>query len=467
MKNLIFNIKSQYIILFFSLVIFAINQIPYLSDIRPVMYDEAWYINPAYNLFNGNGLYNTIVGSGGNANFLVPMLITLFMKVFGTSLFAIRLTSVFLGFISLFILHLILNEQQVSNKIRIIGYSLFLSILLINSLYRFVRPEFAVITFTLLGILFTLRYIKSNKLVDVIGLSLSVLLASVSHPFSLYFFFIIGIYLLVVCIKKRNLVNKIGHLLLLVGFAVLAIVLMTIVTKIYNDSSLLKMSERVTEFNIFNAYLACMKHVFVKHAIYTLPFLCINILLIIVKSEYKWLSIINLFFVFSFPLVFSGDINMVGNSVAFFTVTSIVITVVFLNEIFLRRRYANHVFWGMILFCLFNYSISLIYNYRIKYERCNSVLQAEVNEIIPDNSVVFGALRLYPFKMSSIYYSDHYRKQDYPASYDYLLINSQDERVYEMYNTIKDKESDYTLIYERDTKQYGLVTVWKNNLLLE
>jgi hypothetical protein len=465
MKNILVNIKIQYIILFFALIVFAINQIPFLSDIRPIMYDESWYINPAYNLLNGNGLYNTIVGSGGNANFLVPMLITLFMKVFGTSLFAIRLTSVFLGFISLLILHLIFNEQQVSSKIRIIGYSLFLSILLINSLYRFVRPEFAVFTFTLLGILFTLRYIKSNKLLDVIGLSLSVLLASVSHPFSLYFFFIIGIYLLVVCAKKRNLVNKFGHLLLLVSFAVLAIVLMTIVTKIYNDSSLLEMSERVTEFNIFNAYLVSMKHVFVKHAIYTLPFLCINILSIIVKSGYKWLSIINLFFVFTFPLVFSGDLNMVGINVVFFTATSIVITIIFLNEIFLHRKYANLVFWVVLLFCLFNYSVSLIYNYRIKYERCNSVLQAEINEIIPDNSVVFGALRLWPFKMKSVYYSDHYRKHDIPASYDYLLINSQDELVYETYNTIKNKETDYKLIFKKETKQYGLVTVWRNKLL--
>jgi hypothetical protein len=72
MKKNIFSNNLNSVLLIISLVIFGINQLPLLLDMRPVMYDEPWYMNPALNLLNGNGLQNTLVGTGGNVNYVAP-----------------------------------------------------------------------------------------------------------------------------------------------------------------------------------------------------------------------------------------------------------------------------------------------------------------------------------------------------------------------------------------------------------
>ena len=89
-----------------AIVVFLVNQLPFLSDVRPVMYDEAWYGNTAYSFAHGEGFLNTVVGTRGNSNFLLPLLTAGFMRLFGYNLLALRLPAVICGVLTLVLLSL-------------------------------------------------------------------------------------------------------------------------------------------------------------------------------------------------------------------------------------------------------------------------------------------------------------------------------------------------------------------------
>ena len=111
------NVLSNRILLLLAVAAFLINQLPCLADMRGMGNDESWYANVAYNLSAGNGLYQTSVGYiGGNC--LYPMLEAVAFLLFGYSLFAVRIASVFCGVMTLVLLHFIMNELHVSMKSR-------------------------------------------------------------------------------------------------------------------------------------------------------------------------------------------------------------------------------------------------------------------------------------------------------------------------------------------------------------
>lgn len=462
-----YNNKYNLLILIGSLVIFAINQLPCLVDMRPVMYDEPWYMNPAYNLMNGNGLLNTLVGSGGNTNFVAPLMMAGMMSIFGPSLLVVRMVAVICGFITLWILHLILNEIKASSWTRVLTLGIFVSISLINSVFRYVRPEFAVAMFVMMGLLFTLRYIRTQSWMDMILLCISVYLASCSHPYSLYFFAFVGLHLLVNCIKLKDY-RRISQILLLVVTAILVVISLLIVQQYANPNQTTNgILDRLSISSISAAIITCAKHVFLKHGVYTIPFFLINVYAIVKKIDIRWLAIVNIIFLCTFPFIFSSDLAMVGNSVLYFSLGSIIVFAAIFSDLekSLTHNKLRVVLILCLLFCIGNYSISIAFNYLKRYEKCNSILVKEVDSIIPDGALVFGAIRFWPFKMNTNYYCDHNGKELTPTEYDYLLFNSQDEMAYKDVHIVKNvKKSldNYELIYTRDTKQYGTITIWKH-----
>ena len=466
-KNIVNNNLSA-VLLTVSLVIFGLNQLPFLLDMRPVMYDEPWYMNPAFNLLHGNGLRNTLVGTGGNVNYVAPLIMAVGMAMFGETLLVARMMAVACGFISILILHLIMNELKCTKWGRIIGYGLFLSISIFNSTFRYVRPEFAVVLFVLLGLLFVIRYGRDHDWCNLIGLAISIYMASCSHPYSLYLFALIGCSLLWEVIETKDW-KRIWHMLLLVVSAIAVVLSMVYLNSILNENLYSNgIMSRFSMMNAIEAIKVSMKHVFIKHGIYTIPFLAINLYAIVKNKHVRWIAIPNLVFVFTFPILFSTDLAMVGNSALYYSLVSIIVCCYVVNQVFgekINKGKQVGVLIVMLLLCVFNWSVSTAFNYLKRYEKCNTILAKDIDEIVPDNSLVYGAIRFWPFKMKSTYFCDHNGKENVPSEFDYLILNSQDEYYYKgvaIMQHVEATKAQYELIYTKQTKQYGIVTIWKH-----
>lgn len=468
MKKNIFNNNLNSVLLIISLVIFGINQLPFLLDMRPVMYDEPWYMNPALNLLHGNGLQNTLVGTGGNVNYVAPLIMAVGMAMFGETLLVARMMAVACGLISILILHLIMNELKCTKWSRIIGYGLFLSISILNSTFRYVRPEFAVALFVLLGLLFVIRYERDHDWCNMIGLAITIYLASCSHPYSLYMFALIGCSLLWEVIETKDW-KRIWQMLLLVVSAIAVVLSMVYLNSILNES--LDSNSIMSRFSMMNAIEAIkisMKHVFIKHGIYTIPFLALNLYAIVKIKHVRWIAIPNIVFVFTFPILFSTDLAMVGNSALYYSLVSIIVCCYVVNQLFEKKinsRMQIGILIIMSLLCVFNWGVSTAFNYLKRYEKCNTILAKDIDVLVPDNSLVYGAIRFWPFKMKSTYFCDHNGKENVPSEFDFLILNSQDEYTYKdvaiMQHVVATKDQ-YELIYTKQTKQYGIVTIWKH-----
>ena len=475
MKRNHFNIKlTNRLVLIIALIVFALNQLPFLLDMRPVMYDEPWYMNPAYNLLNGKGLVNDLVGSGGNVNNIAPMIMAGFMALFGTILLVARCAAVCCGFVAVVILHLIMNELNVNKWARGITYGVFLSISIINSVFRYVRPEFAVALFVLIGLLFACRYHRTHSCGDAVGLTIFIYVASCSHPYALYLFALIGCTLLwdVICTKDWK---RMFHMMLFVLSAILVIVSLIYVNRSVNAAvSSDAILHRFSIVNALEAMCVSMKHVFIKHGVYTFLFLIINIYALVKYKEIRWLVIPNVVFVFTFPILFSSDLNMVGNNALYFSIISIVLSGYVINRIVNndnighRKQVIILVLSSLII--IGNMGISIAFNYIKRYEKCNSVLKNDIDVIIPDNSLIFGSIRFYPFKMNGTWYCEVNRKKNVPNHYDYLILSSQDEVISGNQGLMKkvlDKKYEYEQIYLKQTKQYGVITIWRYKNLYE
>lgn len=457
------SISKHWIALLLAVLVFLVNQLPFLEDIRPVMYDEAWYSNTAYNLCIGNGIHQTSVGMGGNANCVFPLIGAAFFSVFGYSLFSIRLASVFCGLVTLVVMHFIMNELNVSLHGRLLVYLLFVSMPLFNTTFRFARPECASIMGMAGGVLFYLRYWRTHSWTDMACLSLLCVLATNAHPFALYGFLFFGVALLIDVCQGQEW-KRLSQLAVLVVAALLGIGLLFLLSLHYNEestSSLLFSRASLTNWKESVSFY--YKEVFVsRYAIYSFVVLLILVLTTLYVKERRvsllaFLSIIN---GLSFPFLFSTDLMMVGYGWSYVSLISVILVAPLADALPLSKLLKKWAFAGMVLYSMGCFSLSYYYNYKVKYERCNSVLGQDVSKIIPKGAVVYGPLRQWFCAIETTYYSDHYR-YELPKEFDYLIFNSQDKELYENNERVLPLIDSYELIYNRDTKQYGEVLVYK------
>lgn len=441
---------------------FCLNLLPFLSTVRPVMYDESWYASVGYEFLQGHGFTNKIVGSGGNANFLFPMLTAVFFKLFGISLFSARFLSVCFGIGTIIMVHFIFNELRIGLKNRIVVFALFLSLTLFNSIFRFARPESASLMFCALGILYFIRYINFHKLTDMLFLSLAVICATLSHPYSLLLFALFGVYLLVESFKNRSY-KYLFRLTVLLFAACCSVYLLYFVSDMYNGENSC-LTERLYWSNLTEAVSVYLKTFFFsKYAIFVyvlFPFLFFGF-----KSDIagvKILSVITFAFFVLFPFLFSADIMMIGLGLDYVMLLMLIIIGGVLEYSSLKIFKRHEFFIGLYFFCAMNYGITLYYNYS-KYEDVNTSMENDISKIIPKNAVVFGPIRQWFCAMETNYYSDHYRLS-LPScdNFDYLIYNSIDSAIYNNYRHFDGCFSDFELIYSKRTKAYGVVNVYKN-----
>ena len=446
--------------LLIAIVIFLINQLPFLTDIRPVMYDEAWYANTAYNFSQGDGFLNSAVGSGGNANFLLPLLTGTMFWIFGYSLFTIRLAAVLCGVVTLIFLHLCMKELKSSVKTEIAVLAFFVSITLYNTIFRFGRPECASILCMTGGVWFLLRYMRGNNLGNMIGLACFTYLATMGHPYTLLFFAIAGVSLLIQIIQTRKWL-KMTHLAILMLSAIVAIGSMMYISKHYDIASGPAMLGRFSMGNIVAAIPEYIKSVFLsKHVLY-MPLLLVVIILSNRNDEKspRTIAAISIVYIVLFPFLFSTDLEMIGLGADYIALLGTILIAPCVERV-LKFRYKKVYISIFSLYCVMNLGISYYFNYHVKYEKCNSILEDELRAIVQKDAVVFTPLRQYPMVMKNKCYSDHYRGK-LPTSYDYIILNSQDKDMYYHSINVQKQMDNYELIYERETKQYGMITVYK------
>jgi len=198
-------LNNDVFIIVFSCFLFLMTEIPILTNSRPIMCDEAWYSNPAYNFSQGEWIHNTNVGSGGDANFLFPFIQGIMFTIFGYSIFLARFASVLAGLISIVILFKILKQLKLSNNAVIFGVFALVTIPIYHSVFRYARPESWAILFVLLSLLFFIKYIHSfyNKSILITGIFCA--LGFLTHPFTFSVSFAIGLMLFIHSAKNKKI----------------------------------------------------------------------------------------------------------------------------------------------------------------------------------------------------------------------------------------------------------------------
>lgn len=454
-------VKQHKFWLVIFIVIFLINQLPFIADVRPFLYDEAWYTNTAYNFSQGNGFLNSVVGSGGNANCLLPMITGTLFRIFGYSLFTIRLTAVICGVITILFIHLCLKEWKCSVKSEIAVLAFLVSITLFNTIFRTGRPECVSLMCMSGGVWFLLRYIRNMSWGNMIGLAIFTFVSTLAHPYALLFYALAGLALLIITIKDKNWMNF-AHLSLLLLTAICAIGTMTYIDHTYNEMGGYNMFDRFSLGNIVSALPIYIKGCFLsKHTLYMVPLLGITLLSCWSKERsIKVLAYITFSYFILFPFLFSTDLMMIGlglEYVAFLATLLVAPSAEYVDQFHFKKA-----IWSLFaMYCILNVGISYYFNYTKKFEQCNTLLRKEIRAIIPTDAVVFASIRQYPLIMENTCFSDHYRGT-LPDSFDYIVVNSSDAYKYDISEDVLQSIDDYTLIYERDTKQYGAVSVYKH-----
>lgn len=463
MRNVV---KNNWFWFALAVVVFLVNQLVNIVDLYPVGYDEAWYGSTAYNFAHGNGFLNTIVGSRGNANFLFPMIAGTFMHLFGYDLLAIRLANVFCGVLTLLFIYACFRQLKVSWQACALAFLFFVTIDLYNSTFRWGRPEGCAMMCLAGGVWMYLRYKESRSWLDMVGLSFFAYIAACAHPFALLPFALMGVYQLVETIQEKQWM-RLWQLVLLLMMAIAAIASIAWVSNTYNIAGEDYVETRFSPRDALYTIPIYFKSMFLnrKRVLYILFLIAILLFLIVKKNAHKDLAIIAMIHLLIFPIPFSSDEVMSQFGVDYFVLIATILLTVFWDEAGYKKKWAVVLF---ICFCVMNLGVTYSYNYIKHYERANTVLQHDLQHIVPKGAKVFGPIRQWPMLMETDYHSDHaYFRINKQVEYDYIILNSQDIPRYQPYKEILPiNDSIMKLVYEKETKQYGLIQVYKNKTRL-
>lgn len=458
--SIISSNKNKSILFVVFGILFLVNELICITDVRPVMYDEAWYASTGYNIASGAGRHNSIVGSGAEINFIFPLFNALFFKIFGYNLLSTRLTAVFFGIITLLVIICFLKRNKYKNSSVFLTLLLFTSYTLFNTIFRFGRPECASLALFSIGLVSFCEYISSQSYQTILLMSLSAILAGLSHPFALLPYCLIGIIITFESFRNKYFKRVLPHLIILLISGIAVIVTIYILA---NDNA--GICERYSLTNIKNSIPFYLKEAFLsRQAIGSISFILIILFeLIFGNNRTTWyLAIIGFVTFIIFPILFSSDLMMVGLGIDYVAITAVFIFPQFIEDISIKISKRKIVHWGATCFFLVNLALSYYYNYGIKYEKANSILSSEVKDVIPKGSKVFGSIRLWPFAMETQFISDHYR-YNLPEYDDleYIITCSQDLNNYSIYNVYKPYLKKENVVYSKETRQYGIISIIK------
>ena len=459
MRNLV---KNNWFCFALAVVVFLVNQLVNIVDLYPVGYDEAWYGSTAYNFAHGRGFLNSIVGSRGNANFLFPVIAGTFMRIFGYNLLAIRLANVFCGVLALLFINLCFCQMKVSWQACALAFLFFVTIDLYNFSYRMGRPEGCAMMCLAGGVWTYLRYKESHSWFDIIGLSLFAYLAACAHPFSLLMFALMGIYIMIETIYTKEWIRLL-QLFILLFAALAAIASITWVSNTYNLPGENYVQTRFSPQKMMLSIPRYFKSIFLnrKRVLYIIFLIGALFYLICSSKKYRDLAVISLVHLMIFPILFSSDLSMVIFGTNYVVLIATILLAPFWDTVGYNRKWGV---WTYVFICMVNMCITYSYNYGKYYDNANTVLQRDFQQMIPPESKVFGPIRQWPLIMDTNYQSDHaYYQISAIDEFDFIITNSQDIPRYAPYKDILPINTEImNLIYEKETKQYGLIQVYRN-----
>jgi hypothetical protein len=418
--------------------------IPFLENIRPVMQDESWYSNPAMNFAHGKGIINTNVGSGGEHNFILPLLIGFVFKLFGVSLFNARIVSVIAGLFTLIATKKILNLLKYDQIAQFCTLIIFIILPQNYSVFRYARPESISLMLMAFSFYYLLRFMQSNG--NLVGkmdgfkyLYLSILFSSIgilAHPYALSFCVASLILVLIMALKSKTFLQSLPHL-----FVSSIMVLISLGVIVYMSSSSSSSGKNMVEsaaglssrlslgagflldkLLIFKLIIA--EFVLSPKAIFFVPLMLILFTGLFRKQQSDRLAsqIGLLVFVVAF-IVFNEEcfVHVVSYVIFFSTISAGFV----LYQQFNRNRVITITLF--MLFGLVNVSALVIHNTRT-YDANNTILQKELKKLIPPNSTVVGGLRMWFFAPETNYYTlfrnTKEQKQWITDNVDYVFIYS-------------------------------------------
>ena len=248
----------------------------------------------------------------------------------------------------------------------------------------------------------------------------------------------------------------------LAAAALLAVVSIYWVSKTYNPIGESYVKDRFSTKNIGLALPVYFGEAFMSKASLSLvPLIAVLVFEALRDAKNGGLAWVALVFFVLFPFVFSTDLMMVGMGLDYVATVGLVLTAPFLERDLSQKK--RWIAFGFCAYCLGCLGISYYFNYGVKYEKANSMLAEELPSIIPEGSKVFGPLRQWPMLMQTDYQSDHtVLPIGNVESYDYVIMNSQDTAFYSTYEAfLPINDSKLELVYEKPTRQYGTVRVYK------
>jgi len=216
------------------LVLFTALELPFLSLSRPILTDEAWYSNSAYNFIISSSFENTNIGYGGNGVVVFLLYLSSFFSVFGTSLFSARLSSFVAGIISVFIVRKVLKISGVGERTGFLVLSFFIFANLYLSIFKIGRPEALAVMLSLNILLITYYYILKNFELKYLALLVILIFLSINaHPNSSIIILLVFLIILFYIIRDKKY-NKIFHLLVIIISVAVSVYVMISVISLNN-----------------------------------------------------------------------------------------------------------------------------------------------------------------------------------------------------------------------------------------
>jgi hypothetical protein len=445
-------------------------EIPLLTDSRPITSDEPWYTNPAYNFSQGQRIHNTNVGSGGDSNFMFPLIQGILFTIFGYSIFLARFASVLAGLVSIAALFKILKQLALPRRAIVFGLFALIAIPIYHSAFRFARPESWALLFVLLSLLFLIKHIQDSSVKSIFLAGMFCAFGFLTHPFTLSVSLAIGFVLLVQFIKSKRILPLIAFS---IPLAVSAAIFILNFFYLLGHSRTYVLLKRVNSINTDffdgigkNIKLIVNSYVLGKNAIYFLPLMFLLALGLFLKKRNNlafYSSIMGCFiFCASLALFSSSGFEMLMPYVLLFSIFDVAFIIAGNRSKFLLAVISTYLI-GLL-------AANIYYDVK-KYEPINSLLEKELAAIVPESAKIIGPIEFWMFLPKTQYKATIYRwaqAVDYnqlPLEFNYYLSFSNDR------HKIKNKyfhKIDMTLrqypgaklVYETNSKNYGKIELF-------
>jgi len=466
------NIKDQEFFSWTFLLIiigYLLIQLPFLTDMRPILVDEPVYSSSVYNFLFKDWYIRTTMGSGGSSNFLLPLLVALSFKIFGISLFSARIVAVLSGMFFLYGLRRLFLYLKIEEKHQLFA---FLTVIVTShfvSLFRYVRPECLSVTFLLFSVLYFVKYFKEKESKHLVLVAVFLLLSFLSHPFSGVFFALYGLYFLSDLYRTRKF-RLLKYIIIFSLIAILAVIILFLANVEINKLPLNSLVGRTTlsqsSVSISDRISVFVNFWFLSNrVIFSIPFILLLIHGLFIKERIALIfSVFGITYLLVALVIFGNDRGMttyIFNYSILFSVLLIPFSLKALEKLF-RSKYI------LIIILAVYFTVNLgatVYNNLRKYEKVNSSLEADLKTFIPNDSYVLGPVEFW-FSLPHTFYISYFHLLNLPEETRnkvvYIIVKEKD--FFEMKNygyDLKD-QSLFEVIYSlKDTKSYGNVVLYK------